>query len=369
MTLTSAEQKKLLPQIQLTVDALEEVLNSGLTTASDSTSKALGVTFQSAARLRLLRLASTLRSTNDEINRYVNDDKDFSQTRLMFFLNRSWLLCKGLKHAIETNDKKRLAALLMTPETKNVKQLQVVCLGVSKKIAGGNFCAFEFRLRCVKTREPFVWSTVFPMKPGNAIPAEGYLHLPQKQKFAANVFLEKRVLQLSDFVLSVSGNGVKRIQFADQSTVESQDKFDDWKPFLKWDPSLAVKRIAEQNVTPFDLETELQEEVFFSDFELEKAVPQKDKNRNVFPLIYKDTQFALLVSDGEEGKAARETLAALQKKRESNVTMFGLMHYSNCRLEVQPLTLFNNDDNDLEYVTISKKSIDKRALLAEMKFT
>ena len=369
MTITPAEQKKLLPQIQSTVDALEEVLNSGLTTASDSTSKALGVTFQSAARLRLLRLASTLRNTNEEINRYVKDDKDFSQTRLMFFLNRSWLLCKGLQQAIETKNSKRLAKLLMIPETKKVKQLQVVCLGVSKKIAGGNFCAFEFRLRSVKTRESFVWSTVFPMKPGVAIPAEGYLHLPQKQKFTANVFLEKRVLKLSNFVVSVSENGVKRIQFADKSTVESLDKFDDWKPFLNWDPPSAIKRIADQKVTPFDIETELQEEVFFADFELGKSAQQNDKNREVFPLTYKNTEFALLVSDGQEGKAAKESLVALRKKREFNVTLFGLMHYSNCRLEVQPLTVFNNDDNELDYITISKKSVDKRALLAGIKFT
>ena len=257
----------------------------------------------------------------------------------------------------------------MTPETKQVKQLEVVCLGVSKKIAGGNFCAFEFRLRSLKTRESFVWSTVFPMKSGTAIPAEGYLHLPQKQEFTANVFLEKRVLKLSNFVVSVPENGVKRIQFTDDSVVETLDEFDDWKPFLNWDAVAAIDRIANQKITPFDIETELQEEVFFTDFELGKAVSQKDKNRKAFPLIHKDTEFTLIVSDGVDGKALAESLTALQKSRNPNVTLFGLMHYSNCRLDVQPLTLFNNDDNDLDYATISKKSVDKRALLAGIDFT
>lgn len=369
MTLSPAEQKKLLPQIRSTIGALEEVLNSGLTTASSSTSQALGVTFQSAAKLRLLRLASTLRSTNEEINRFVKDDKHFSQSRLMFFLNRSWLLCKGLQHAIETKDKKRLAKLLLSPETKKVKRLKVVCLGVTKKIAANSFCAFEFRLRSVGKREPYIWSTVFPMKPGAAIPAEGYLHLPQKQKFTAHVFLEKRVVQISNAMVSVAPNGVKRIQFTDDSKVESLDEFDQWKQFLKWDPKAAMKRIADQQVSPFDVETELQEEVFFSDFELEKPVAQKEKNRRVFYLKQHQTVFDLVVSDGVEGKATLNCLNQLQTKQNFGGTLFGAMHYSNCRFEIQPLTVFDDEKNELEYITISQKTVDKRALLAGIKFT
>ncbi|MEM7560199.1 MAG: hypothetical protein AAF394_13855, partial [Planctomycetota bacterium] len=120
----AAEQKKLLPHLGRTIEALEEIMGVGLSTASGSTSKTLAVTFQEAARLKLLRLGSTLRGTNDEINRYLKDDPKFSQTRLLFFLNRSWLLCQGLQQAIKQKDTKRLQNLLWSPNSEPVKKLR-----------------------------------------------------------------------------------------------------------------------------------------------------------------------------------------------------------------------------------------------------
>ena len=92
--------------------------------------------------MKLLRLGSTLRSTHEEMTRYVKDDPRFSPTRLMFFLNRSWLLCKGIQRAIHMQDSVALEGLLWTAATKPVNQLRVVCLGVVKKIAAGSFLRF-----------------------------------------------------------------------------------------------------------------------------------------------------------------------------------------------------------------------------------
>ena len=69
MTLAAKDRKALLPKLDRLVGAIEDLLLSGLTTASESTRKALGVTFQEASRMRLLRLGGTLRVANEELGR------------------------------------------------------------------------------------------------------------------------------------------------------------------------------------------------------------------------------------------------------------------------------------------------------------
>ena len=194
--LDASDQKKLVSHLQKTTLAIEEWLTAGLTSANESSFNVLRVAFQEAARLKLLRLSGTLRNTHDEVNRFVQDDPRFSQKRLVFFLNRCWLMARGMIQAIENDNVEQLNRLLWTPATRKRKSISVVCLGAIKKIALGSYCTFEFRLRAVKTNESLTWSVVFPMKPDVEIPAEGYLHLPQKQKFTANCFLKKKVAHI-----------------------------------------------------------------------------------------------------------------------------------------------------------------------------
>src|SRR4051795_1552678 len=91
------------PRLKAVLDqlsaAVEELLLSGLTTASESTRQTLSVAMQEAARFRLLRLGSSLRGAAEELGRYTRQDQAFSRRRLAFFLNRSWLLSRGLGHA------------------------------------------------------------------------------------------------------------------------------------------------------------------------------------------------------------------------------------------------------------------------------
>ncbi len=366
MKLTAAEQKKLKPHLDRTVDAIEEILTAGLTTANDATTQTFSVTFQEASRMKLLRLGSTLRSTHEEVSRYVRDDERFSQSRLMFFLNRSWLLCKGIDQAILDGDDRHLEKLLWTAPAKKVKSLAVVCLGVVKKIAGGTFCAFDFRLRSIDDGRPLSWSTVFPMKAGVEIPAEGYLHLPQKQKFTANTFLEGQVVHISEALATETDGGSARIQLTEDAEVKLGDTVANWHQFLSWDVENAVERIRNHEISPFDVEVELQEEVVFDEYCLGKAESDAAKDRTVFPLRFRNAEFDVIASSGIEGES---TIAGLkpQVRKKTPSPMFGLMHYASCRLVVQPLTLFADDKPN--YITISDKSVDRKALLSALKFT
>ena len=365
MKLSAADQKKLLPHLRRTTEAIEEILTSGLTTANEGTCQTFGVTFQEVSSMKLLRLGSTLRNTYEEVRRYVKDDPRFSQTRLMFFLNRSWLLCRGIEKAVDDKDAPQLEKLLWTAPAKKVKSLSVVCLGVVKKIAAGSFCAFDFRLRDVKTGRPLNWSTVFPMKADTEIPAEGYLHMPQKQKFKAGVFLERQVVNITDAAITEADDASAVIRLTDDSKVTAADPFEDWEQFLTWEADAAVRRIQQHDISPFDVETELQEEVVFGDYQLGKE-DTSETDRIVFPLTYRNTEFDLTVSSSLEGKSAVKELKAAGKKKSCSA-LYGLMHYAACRLVVQPLTLFTN--NKPEYITISDSSVDRKALLSALRFT
>src|SRR5687768_14478039 len=104
MKLADATREKLPNLLDELCRAVEELLLSGLTTASESTRQTLNVSFREASRMRLLRLGSTLRVANEELGRYTRNDPEFSPRRLTFFLNRAWLLSHGLRRAIDRKD-------------------------------------------------------------------------------------------------------------------------------------------------------------------------------------------------------------------------------------------------------------------------
>ena len=61
-----SDRAKLTSILEQLVNAVEELLLSGLTTASDATKQTLSMAMQEAARFRLLRLGSTLRIATDD---------------------------------------------------------------------------------------------------------------------------------------------------------------------------------------------------------------------------------------------------------------------------------------------------------------
>lgn len=369
MNLAAADRPKLAKLLGDLAAAVEELLLGGLTTASGSTRQTIDVAFREASRLRLLRLGGTLRVANEELGRFTSNSADFSRKRLFFFLSRTWLLSRGLGRALTANDDATFDKLLWTPPSEPVAKLDVVTLGVGKK-ATSAFVAFEFRLRCVndagkiKAGQRLVWSCVFPTKPGVEIPAEGFLHLPQKQKFNASVFLDRRVIEMTNAAIAIDEGGQGRVTLGDVSTVKPGAKFEDWGRFQVWDVDGARSRIEAQKPGPLDLPVELQEEVVLKDWEIGESERRDDDGPWVHPIRAGRLSFDAVVSDGLEGKALTKKLEALRKKKR-RPPLFGVMHYERCRLMLHPMTTFGDDGP--EYLTISDESIDRAALLKALK--
>jgi hypothetical protein len=370
MKLAEADHKKLIPLLGELAGAVEDLLLSGLTTASEATRQTLHVAFQEASRMRLLRLGSTLRVANEELGRFTRNQPEFSRQRLAFFLNRAWLLSHGLARALRDQDEPQFERLLWVPASTTVDRLEVVTLGVVKKVITGAACTFEFRLRTVRSTNQvpagrrLSWACVFPIKPGTDIPAEGYLHLPQKQRFKAVDFLAGKVIVIETAAVALdefSG----RINLADSTTVTLGDPFTGWDQFGAWDPATALARIQAHTVGPFDLEVELQEEVVLDDWQLGEAGERAD-GQVAYPVLAGSIPFEAVVSPGAEGKVLGTALDGLRKKKR-RPPLFALMHYERCRLVLQPLSVFG--PNGPEHLTISDEKLDRAALLKVLKWT
>jgi hypothetical protein len=368
-----ADRAKLGPVLDQLTASVEELLLSGLTTASEATRQALSVAMQEAARFRLLRLGSTLRALGEELSRFTRQDPLFSRRRLTYFLNRSWLLSRGLAHALRTADEKEYDRLAWTPQAEPVPKLEVVCMGAVKKVAAGSFVAFEFRLRAtagsgpVQAGDRLAWSAIFPIKPGVNVPPEGFLHLPQKQKFNASVFLDRATIQIENATLARDASHTGRIGLTDTSRVSVGKPFSEWRPFLSWSPTDASERVRGHVAGPLDVETELQEEVVLTEYELGPQEEGDEPNQTFYPIASGPLRLHALVGPAAESKALAANLESLRKSKGVRPPLYGLLHYERCRLLFQPLTTFTEPGPD--YLTISRENIDKAALLKAMSFT
>jgi hypothetical protein len=352
----AADRPKLRAILDQLGAAVEELLLGGLTTASEATKQTVSVAMQEAARFRLLRLGSALRVAAEELGRFTKQDLAFSRRRLTFFLNRAWLLGRGLAHALETGDAKEYDRLNWSPPTEPVPALDAVCMGVVKKVTTAAVM-FEFRLRAIGDGQRLVWSAVFPVKPGVDIPAEGFLHLPQKQKFTPTVFLDRKVIRMTNAVVAA-----ERVSLTDAGTVAAGEPFTDWPRFLDWSAAPARERLKSHRTGPLDLDTELQEEIVLHDYEIGEPADGDEPGQIVYPVKAGSLSLHALA----EGKALTKQLDELRKRTKKRPPLFGLMHYERCRLVFQPLTTFADGP---QYLTISKENINKAALLKAMTFT
>ena len=368
----AADRPRLAAVLDQLAAAVEELLLGGLTTASEATRQTLNVAMQEAARFRILRLGSTLRVAGEELSRFTKHDPAFSRRRLTFFLSRSWLLSRGLSHALHTADEKEYDRLTWSPPTQPLPRAEVVCLGVVKKVAAGTFVMFDFRLRAtadagpVKAGQRLTWSAVFPVKPGQDIPPEGFLHLPQKQKFAPYLFLDRKAVVIENASVSADESG-GRVVLGDASTVTLGAAFTDWGRFLDWSPVPALDRLRKHSPGPLDLDTELQEEVVLRDYEIGPPADGDEPGQTVYPVSAGELALQAVVGPAAEGKTLKKNMDELRKLKKNRPPLLGLMHYERCRLILQPLATFTIDGPD--YITISKENVNKAALLKAMSFT
>jgi len=369
MTLVAADRQLLIRQLGELSGAVEEMLLSGLTTASDTTRKTFDVTFREASRLRLLRLASTLRQANEEIGRYIGKSTEFSAKRLAFFLNRAWLLARGLLRALQSNDDGELAKLMWIPSTTPIERIDVVTLGVSKRVAKGAFCAFEFRLRDVadtsEEARGLSWSYVFPLKADIEVPAEAFLQLPQKQNFKASELLEPKVASITKALIAQDEQGNRRLTLSDHSTVTRGEAFADWSRFQHWTPTSVLNRIRTHEPTPFELEVELQDEIVLQEWTIGDAEPDQRDGQIVYPVQTPTLSMRAVVPATADGATLRNQLDEL-RNRPSRPPLFGLMHFERAQLILQPLSVF--EETGPKLLTISDQAVDRAALLKTMKF-
>jgi hypothetical protein len=327
---------------------------------------------QEAARLRLLRLGSTLRTATEELARFTAHDPGFSRRRLTFFLDRAWLLSRGLAHALQTADAKEYDRLTWSPPTQPLRKVEVVCMGAAKRVSAGAFVAFEFRFRAVAAAAPvkagqrLAWSVVFPIKPGMNIPPEGFLHLPQKQKFTPFLFLDRKSVTVERAAITGDEVGGSRLSLTDESTVVPGGAFGGWERFLDWSPAAAAERIRKHTPGPLDLDTELQEEIVLRDYAIGTPEEGEVPGQTLYPITAGNLTLSAVVGPEAEGKALRKNLDDLRKLKKDRPPLYGLMHYERCRLAFQPLTAFRPEP---DYLTISKENVNKAALLKALSFT
>jgi hypothetical protein len=376
MQLTPADRTKLLDLLDKFARGVEQLLQTGLTTASDSTRQVLAVAFQEASRMRLLRLGSTLRIANEELGRFTRNDSAFSAKRLVFFLNRAWLLSRGITRSLQAGDEAEFDRLVTTPAGVPVPRLTLVTLGVGKKVAAGAFVAFEFRLRSIAAADAagrslaagsrLAWSCIFPVNPGVDVPPEGYLHLPQKQKFTGHQFLERRVVTIDDANVAIDAAGTGRISLGDKSRVELGEEFKEWSRFVDWSPEPMLQRLAAHEPGPLDLEVELQEEIVLSDWSLGEPRQRDGSDQTVYPVLCREVEFDAVVSAGIEGEALRRALDELRTKS-NRPPLLGLLHYELCRPVLQPLAVI--DEEGPRHLMLSDQAIDRKELLRALRLT
>jgi hypothetical protein len=370
MNLTPPDRRKLEGMLAELITVIENFLRTGLTTASESTRQALHVTFQEASRLRLLRLGSTLRAANDEMARLIKNDPDFSRSRFAFFINRSWLLARGLLKALKTGDEAAFDKLLWTPPSQAVPRVEIAVLGVVKKVVPRTFVSFDFRLRLVAAvgeltqGQRLTWSCVFPLKPDQDIPAEAFLHLPHKQKFTASQFLEGHSVILNKVAIAVDGSSAARLSLGDQSTVSLGEPVDDYERYLTWDTGRALERIEKHEPTPFDLDVEMQEEIVLRHWKIGDPEEREAQKQVWYPVTDSGIELTAIASALDDGKSQRKYLDEIRKKKP--VPLFGLLHYEKCRLMFQPLTLFG--PKGLIHLMLSPDKVDRATLLRALKF-
>jgi hypothetical protein len=345
---------------------VEDLVRTGLTSATAATRTKLDAAFKEASRQKLLRLGASLRYVNEEVGRFLADDGTFASRRYAFFLHRSWLLAKGILFALAKDDVRLLGALTVGASSapNPVGPLEVVTVGVNKRTAA-TVCTFDFRLRVTKSKskalvgKSLVFSLVFARKPG--VVADAYLHLPQPQKFAPKIFRDKTTLAITDAALlaDAHGAGGGRLVLGPKSTVTPGKAWDAWEKCYGWDPDGAAARVAAHALSPLDLAVEMQEEVVLDQWQLATPGGADDPPQLVAPGL------AMTVSlpQGDDGKDLREKLATGARKK-PRPRLFGTVHYEFGRLVFAPLSFLTEDGP--EYLLLSDENVKLSALLGSL---
>ncbi len=351
--------------------SVEDILLTGMTTANKATCDSLQVAFKEASQMRLLRLGGTLRVALEEINRFNHAYEEgvlFSAKRLNFFLNRAWMISHGLKLALQKKEALHWNTLTMNPTSRTLEKLEAITLGVSKKVVKETFCVFEFRLRSVGDNAgiaqgtALIWSAVFQLKKGVGIDVEAFLHLDQKQKFRPFDLIGKHTTLFQDFML-IGDQPPFRISLTDNSRVEHHQDFTDWLSMVSWDRQAAYQKVQAHCPSPFELDIELQEEIFLEEWSITAQSINKEDNMQCYQIEADDLCFQAQVA--LDDSITQQALLKADKIMHKAI-LFGLMHYESCQLILQPLALISAEK--ATQLMISNKKKEAASILRDMTF-
>lgn len=363
--MTPAQREQLLPALDDLCAAVEDVVRTGLTAASAATRERLTHLADEATRRGLGRLAASLRFANDEIGRYLASSPAFNAQRLALFLNRAWIVAKGLRRAITRGDERMLAHLLGAPASAPVvvPKLDAVVLGVEKRMTAASG-SFQFRMRGIGSDHDgrsLVWSFVFARKAPD-VPGEAWLHLPQPQRFEPKLLLGGGIVAFTGVAVGADG----RIQLSPKATVTVSAAGArgerDLAPLLPgWDPARLAARLRAHAPSPLDLEVELAEEVVLREWTVGEPVDRGDGLRT-FPITAHGLPMRAAVRADADGRPLVDALTELRRRKGVLPPLFGLVHAELCALHLQPLSVA--EDGAMRHLSVSAASIDKKSLLA-----
>lgn len=374
-TLPVPEQRQLAALLDELARAIEDLVRTGLTSATEATRQKLDASFKEASRMKLLRLGATLRYVNEEVGRFLAHSDAFSARRFVFFIHRAWLLARGLAEALQEKNDRVLARLsgagARGPAPTGA--LEVVTLGVFARSVQST-CTFDFRLRVVRADDPaqvgrsLVFGLVFARKSAD-IPAEAYLHLPQPQKFAPKIFTEGKVLAISGAAIAPDERGGGRLLLGPGGRVTQQARpAGGWTPLLQWQMRPALARARAHAPSPLDLPNELQEEVVLADWSCAEDPARATPERRVFTVRAAGLELDAVVPTGADGKALAKHLETHAKRKPSATSpvppLYGLVHYELGRLVLSPLTTFGVEGP--AYLMLANEKINLAALLKSL---
>ncbi len=368
--LPAAEQRKLAALLEELGDAIEDLIRTGLTSATDATRQKLDASFKEASRMKLLRLGASLRYANEEVGRYLEHAETFSAKRLVFFAHRAWLLARGIALGLAERNDAVLARLLMqsTREPVPVKSIEVVTLGVYTRSVQAA-CTFDFRLRIVKADDKalvgraLVLGLVFGRK-STEVSAEAFLHLPQPQKYHPKIFTEPKVLTVTASAIVPDDRGGGRLMLGPKATVTQGKALKSWKPYAAWTMDPLLARVQAHVVTPLDLAVELQDEVVLTDWTCEEDRARATAERRVFTVHAGGLAFDAQIPAGAEGKALAARFEDLASAK-TRAPLYGLVHYEHGRLVLTPLATLDDDDGPT-HLMLSNEKINLSALLGNL---
>ncbi len=372
-SLPAAEQKALASLVEELARAIEDLVRTGLTSATEATRQKLDVSFKEASRMKLPRLGATLRYVNEEVGRFLAHSEAFSARRFVFFAHRAWLLARGLGEALQEKNDRVLARLSGTGarDPAPIRSIEVVTLGVFSRTVQ-NTCSFDFRLRVVKADDPahvgrsLVFSLVFGRKSVD-ISAEAFLHLPQPQKYHPKILTERQVLCVSGAAIAFDERGGGRLLLGPKGNVVQQGKpAGGWAPYLEWQIAPALARARAHAPSPLDLPNELQEEVVLADWTCKENKARATPERRTFTVTTPGLELDAVVPTGADGKTLAKHLETHAKRKPGGAAppLYGLVHYELGRLVLTPLATLGEDGPS--HLMLSNEKINLAALLGSL---